>query len=113
MDLKLKSGCLDTEIIREIVERIVAVSNPQRIILFGSFAYGSPGEESDIDLLVVKPDIGSRIEEYTKIRKSLKGIKSSFDIILLTSKEYEFYSLGWKNSVAAEAEEKGVILYAG
>ena len=89
----------------------MAVSSPQKIILFGSYAYGTPSEESDIDLLVVKPDIRSKTEEYTKIRKSLKGIRFPFDIILLTPEEYEFYSRNWKNSVAAEAREKGITLY--
>lgn len=111
MQLNLKSSCWETEIIKKIVEQIVVVSNPQKIILFGSYAYGTPNEESDIDLPVIKSNIRSTIEEYTKIRKSLKGIKSPFDIILLTPEEYEFYSLSWKNSIAAEAREKGVTLY--
>lgn len=96
---------------KKIVDRIVTASNPHKIILFGSYAGRTPNEESDIDILVVKPDIRSRIEEYTKIRKNLKGIRFPFDIILLTSEEYEFYSLGWKNSLAAEAREKGIVLY--
>ncbi|MBT9141490.1 MAG: hypothetical protein DDT30_02082 [Dehalococcoidia bacterium] len=111
MELKLQSGSLETAIITEIVERIAAVSNPQKIILFGSYVYGTPNKESDIDLLVVKPNMKSRTEEYTKIRRNLKGVKSTFDIILLTPDEYEFYSLNWKNSIAVEAKERGVTLY--
>ncbi len=111
MQLNCKTGYLETKIAKKIVEQIVATSNPQRIILFGSYVYRAPDRESDIDLLVVKPNIKSRTEEYTKIRKSLKGIKSCFDIILLTPEEYEFYSLNWKNSIAAEAKERGVALY--
>ncbi len=110
MRLNSKSDCLESEI-KKIAERIVATSHPQKIILFGSYAYGTSDEESDIDLLIVKPGIRSKTEEYTKIRKNLKGIKFSFDIILFTPEEYKFYSLNWKNSIAAEAKEKGVVLY--
>jgi len=46
-----------------------------------------------------------------EIKGNLKGIKFSFDIILFTPEEYKFYSLSWKNSIAAEAEENGVVLY--
>ena len=44
------------EQIQEIVRRIVAGYQPDRIILFGSYAYGTPTEDSDVDLLVIKAD---------------------------------------------------------
>lgn len=97
-------------IITEIVERIISTSNPEKIILFGSYAYGSPGKDSDLDLLVIKRT-QSKIDEYLKIRKSLKGIRFPFDIIVITPEEYEFYSLNWKNSILAEARKRGVILH--
>ena len=43
------------EHIKDLCEQIVRVAHPQKIILFGSYAYGSPTEDSDIDLLVVMP----------------------------------------------------------
>lgn len=97
-------------IITEIVERIISTSNPEKIILFGSYAYGSPDKDSDLDLLVIKRT-QSKIDEYLKIRKSLKGIRFPFDIIVITPEEYEFYSLNWKNSILAEARKSGVILH--
>src|SRR6184192_1428157 len=42
------------ERIRELCDRIAAEFEPERIILFGSYAYGTPTEDSDVDLLVVK-----------------------------------------------------------
>jgi uncharacterized protein len=44
------------EQLQEIVRRIVEGYAPDRIILFGSYAYGTPTEESDVDLLVIKAD---------------------------------------------------------
>lgn len=42
------------EIIAGITSALVAAYAPERIILFGSFAYGEPDEDSDIDLLIIK-----------------------------------------------------------
>ncbi len=102
---------LDSNITNEMVKRILLVANPCKIILFGSYVWGCPTKESDIDLLVIKSDIKSRIGEYTTIRKALKGIRFPFDIIIITKDEYEFYSKNWKNGVVAEAKERGVVLY--
>lgn len=44
------------EQLQEIVRRIVAGYQPDRIILFGSYTYGTPTEDSDLDLLVIKAD---------------------------------------------------------
>jgi predicted nucleotidyltransferase len=46
---------ISTALIEEVAERIVREFNPERIILFGSHAYGTPGPDSDVDLLVVLP----------------------------------------------------------
>lgn len=43
------------ERIRELTEQIVALYRPQRVVLFGSYAYGFPTADSDVDLLVVLP----------------------------------------------------------
>ncbi len=41
--------------IRSLVSRIASEFRPERIILFGSYAYGKPNEDSDVDLLVLMP----------------------------------------------------------
>lgn len=108
----MKEYKLNEDIIKEIVKRIVFTVNPKKIILFGSYVHGTPNINSDIDLLIIKSEVNSRIKEYTKIRKSLKGIRFPFDIIVITPEEYEFYSLKWKNSILAEARKKGSVVYA-
>ena len=45
--------------IREVGQRIGRRFHPQRVILFGSYAYGRPIEDSDVDLLVVMPGEGA------------------------------------------------------
>lgn len=109
----MKEYKLDKDIMRQIIERIVSTVKPEKIILFGSYVYGTLHKDSDIDLLVIKSDVKSKIEEYTKIRKSLRGIRFPFDIIVITPEEFEFYSLKWRNSILAEARKKGSVVYAG
>lgn len=41
------------EAIQAIVDQIVERFHPEKVILFGSYAYGTPNEDSDVDLLVV------------------------------------------------------------
>ncbi|MFH1245688.1 MAG: nucleotidyltransferase domain-containing protein, partial [Candidatus Omnitrophota bacterium] len=59
------------EIILEIVEKISSGYNPEKIILFGSYAKGNSGRNSDIDLLVVKNSSRRRDERDKEIRKLL------------------------------------------
>lgn len=103
---------IDKELFNEIVSRIVSTTNPEKIILFGSYAWGSPSNDSDIDIIIIKNNIQSRIEEYRKIRKSLMGLLKSFDIIIVSPGEFDMYAETWANSVFAEASKKGIILYA-
>lgn len=53
MSNKRQVGKIDKTLVR-LTERLVAAYNPEKVVLFGSYAYGKPTEESDIDLLIVK-----------------------------------------------------------
>jgi predicted nucleotidyltransferase/DNA-binding MarR family transcriptional regulator len=100
-----------SDTIKEITKRIVRASSPEKIILFGSYAHGTAEEDSDVDILVIQRGVQSRLKEYTKIRRSLKGMKFPFDIIIVTPEEFEFYSANWQNSIIAEARDRGIVLH--
>jgi len=53
--------------IRAFARRITAEFKPQRIILFGSYAYGTPSEDSDVDILVVMPYRGHAADKAIEI----------------------------------------------
>ena len=101
---------LTEEVLREIVRRIVEGADPDRIILFGSHAYGTPRGDSDVDLIVVKRGVNSKREESVRIRKLLRGIPFPFDIIVVTPEEFEFYK-DEPGSIFKEAFRKGVVIY--
>ena len=101
---------LSKELLGEVVHRIVEGAHPERIILFGSHAYGIPTKDSDVDLIVVKEDVVSKRKESVRIRKLLRGILLPFDIIVVRPEEFEFYK-DEPGSIFKEASRKGVVIY--
>ena len=66
---------------------LVEKFNPDQIVLFGSYAYGNPTRDSDVDLLIVKKTEKSPREEATAIRKAFQPLRHSvanlaFDIMV-------------------------------
>ncbi len=102
---------IDQTTLNEIVQRILSVTSPEKIILFGSAATNTMTEDSDVDLLIVKRDITDRRQEYTRIRRALRDIAFPFDIILTTSEYFE----NTKNvvgGIAYPANKEGRVIYA-
>jgi predicted nucleotidyltransferase len=56
--------------IRKLTDTIAREFHPERIILFGSYAYGKPTPDSDVDLLVIMPHEGRSFEKAAEIRLS-------------------------------------------
>ncbi len=96
------------EIIR-YVEEVVAHFQPRGIIIFGSYAYGNPSDDSDVDLLVISSKPQSRIAQALKIRKS---VVASFPMDLIVRSQAEIRRrIGWNDFFLAEIMQKGLPLY--
>ena len=78
-----------SSIIQDLVERIVDLVEPVRIILFGSAAKGQSGPESDVDLLVVVPEGVHRRRTAQRLYRDIRGIEISFDILVATPSDLE------------------------
>ncbi len=78
-----------SRVIKAIVHHIAATFNPEKIILFGSYAYGNPKAGSDLDLLVVMDTPQGEIETALAIRKSLPPYPFSIDVIARSRKTLE------------------------
>jgi predicted nucleotidyltransferase len=59
------------------LERILQQVRPDQIILFGSYAYGEPTSDSDVDLLIVKPIEESPAADATQIRRIVRPLRHS------------------------------------
>ena len=98
------------EKIQEMVRRIVERFHPDKIILFGSYARGTAGPDSDVDLLVVKNVSGSKRQERLAIRLALSGIGLAKDIIVVTPEEVERYK-DIVGTIIYPALREGKVLY--
>ncbi|MCE8425632.1 MAG: nucleotidyltransferase domain-containing protein [Candidatus Methanoperedens sp.] len=97
-------------VIQEIKDRIVSAVHPEKIILFGSYAYGTPTKDSDLDLLVIMPSDESMHSRVTRIRKLVRDINIPEDIIVYTPQEVE----KWKDASVAfitSIIRKGKVIY--
>ena len=64
----------------QIIKRLKPL-NPDKIILFGSYAYGTPNEDSDIDLFILKDIDREYAREYKlKARKNIRDLVSKYKI---------------------------------
>ena len=72
--------------LQEIVDAIVRLANPDRIVLFGSAARGQAGPESDIDLLVVVPEGVDERETALMLYQEIRGVGRPFELLLTTHK---------------------------
>ena len=77
------------EKLKEIVDKIVQTFQPEKIILFGSYAWGEPTENSDVDLFVVKETNELKRERQLKLRHLFLDFDIAADGLVFTSIEVE------------------------
>ena len=75
------------ELLDEVVRRVVEVASPDRIILFGSAARGEAGDDSDLDLLVVKAGVPHRRRLAQRVYRGLLGLEVSVDVLVVTPED--------------------------
>jgi len=77
----------DETLIAEAGRRLAAAAPDAQVILFGSRARGEGHSDSDLDLLVIEPEIDSRTAEYVRLRRELRGLDVAVDLLLYRSSE--------------------------
>lgn len=104
---------LDPEVggaLEDSVQAIVAGFDPIRIVLFGSRANGTAKWDSDIDLLVVLPEVRDPVEDAVAIRSALGAVGRGVDVVPTDRKGIERAKTR-RISVIRDALETGVTLY--
>ena len=102
---------IDPSLLEEITRRLVAEFEPEQIILFGSHAWGTPDEDSDLDLLVIVSESDMRPSQRdAQAEQYMRGLLVPTEILVKTRAEFQKFS-----HVPASLEhsilEKGTILY--
>ena len=102
---------MSNELLNVVVKRIVDNYQPDRIILFGSRAYGNPTDESDIDLFIVKDENNKRIDRFCEVMRLLRDIKGiSIEPLIFTNKELQS-RIDLEDDFILEVINKGKVLY--
>lgn len=103
---------IDESRLQELIKRLVQMLKPQKIYLYGSHAYGSPHQDSDIDLLIVVAS--SDLPPYKRSQiacRTLRGLFFPADLKVVTQGEFERRRL-WLSSIERVAAERGKVIYA-
>ena len=105
----MEKGTASPALLDDIVQRIVEVADPQKIILFGSAARGEMGPHSDVDLLVVKDGVHRR-ELSRRIYKNMWHVGVAVDIVVATPQDIKQYA-DCTALVLYDALQKGRVIY--
>jgi predicted nucleotidyltransferase len=105
-----QTGCMvRRRDIKRLCLRIGQEFRPRQIILFGSYAYGKPSPDSDVDSLVVMRHEGRAIDKAIEIISKLEH-RFPIDLIVRSPAELR-QRLKWNDFFLREATEKGVVMY--
>jgi uncharacterized protein len=100
---------ISSEVIAELAHQIAGRFSPHKIILFGSYAYGLPNPESDIDFLVVMDTPLKATQQAQQIRQYLNPL-FGLDLIVYTPAELA-QRVQWGDSFLREITTRGKVLY--
>ena len=100
------------DIIEEVKRRLVEVYKPSKIYLFGSYAWGTPTENSDLDILIIVDQSQERaIKRSFNGYKALWGLGIAKDILVYTNDEFEASSQK-EASLPYKVKHHGKVIYA-
>ncbi len=82
------------DLIDEAARRLHRAAPESEVILFGSHARGDADEHSDLDFLVIEPEVGSWGEESVRLRRELRGLRVAADVIVVS----RAYAEKWRDT---------------
>lgn len=104
-------GVYDESVISEAARRIRRAAPGAIVTVFGSHARDDAGAQSDLDLLVVEPEVANRARESVRLRRTLRGMDLFVDVVVVSASDAERLR-GERNHVVATAMREGRVLAA-
>ncbi len=103
----------DNSEIRAIAETIRKTVDCEKIYLFGSYAYGQPHKDSDLDFYVVLPDdsILRPIEAMRIIHQNLSGVDRTLPVDIMAARRTRFEEMSTLPTMERKIAREGVVLY--
>ena len=100
----------DGDLLKKVVDRILTVAKPERIILFGSGATGLMTRDSDLDLLIIERDFRSQRDESARLRQALGDLGIPVDVFAMTPERFE-ETKGVIGGLAYPVNKYGKVIY--
>ena len=80
---------IDEQTLQQVVKRIVAASKPSRVIVFGSYGRDNADEGSDLDIMVIKPEVTDKGGEMARLHETVGNVGTGVDILVYSDEEFE------------------------
>jgi uncharacterized protein len=102
---------ISDEQIQQAVEILVREAQPERIILFGSYARGEARPDSELDLLVVKREVRHQQAEMVRLRRALSVLRIPVDLLVTDLDRLHSSWADFPGSYLYDALREGEVLY--
>ncbi|WP_429885849.1 nucleotidyltransferase domain-containing protein [Geoalkalibacter halelectricus] len=89
---------------------LVQAANPEKIILFGSYARAEARSDSDIDIMVIERDIDNRVAEMVRLNREIAFLRLPIDLLVVSREMFEKWS-DTPGNVYYRAKKEGKVLY--
>jgi uncharacterized protein len=99
------------DLIAEAARRLEAAAPDAKVILFGSYARGNTRPDSDLDLLVIEPELKSRRAEYVRLREALGDLGVPIDLVVVPAFHLEEWGQ-FEGTMLNDAVREGRVLVA-
>ena len=98
------------EALQAMVHRLVTELHPHKIVLFGSYSYGTPTADSDVDLLVIMDTTARPVDRYLRVSRLLRPRPFPLDLLVKTPEEIA-QALAREDAFVQEITTRGRVLY--
>lgn len=85
---------LSEDMVKSAVRGLLGAAPGAQVVLFGSYARGDAGPDSDLDFLVIEPSVDNRLSEIVRLREVLDFLPAAVDIVVVSREQFEY----WKDT---------------
>ena len=82
---------VDEETIDKAARLLLEAAAGSRVILFGSYARGEAGDDSDLDFLVVEPEVENRLTEAVRLTEVLRPLMLPMDVVVVSEERFAYW----------------------